>query len=238
MLLGNSDPENVVISGNSTLYPKNQNRFLSNRRVFRGNVRLPKRSDSAWFQAVLSTRNGREIPIERFYHRFIFDELVQRKDIQPGLSFEEDLDVEWVGHPNWFFKISKYSLPLITGRYSPSCFYLHQLESYPDDLENYVLKPLFSFAGSGVKIDLTKDILDDITDPENYILQRKVSYHPFLKTLDIPAKAEIRLMFLWDKEPILVNNLLRMSKGKMMGVDYNLNKTWVGSSICYHRSGL
>ncbi|MCC7094496.1 MAG: hypothetical protein HUU44_13105, partial [Ignavibacteriaceae bacterium] len=106
---------------------------------------------------------------------------------------------------------------------------------YPADLENYVLKPLFSFAGLGVKVDVTKQMLDEIKDPENYILQEKVEYAPLIETPDEKAKVEIRMMYLYDKVPILVNNLIRQSKGKMMGVDFNKNKTWVGGSAALHK---
>ena len=109
------------------------------------------------------------------------------------------------------------------------------MNSLPGDLNEYVLKPLFSFAGSGVIVDIEKDFINKISDPENYILQKKVNYTPIIKTPDGYSKAEIRMMFLWDKEPILVNNLLRTSKGKMMGVDFNKNQTWIGSSIAYHK---
>jgi hypothetical protein len=71
--------------------------------------------------------------------------------------------------------------------------------------------------------------------PGNYILQKKIEYAPLIKTPDEYSRAEVRMMFVWDKEPLLVNNLLRLSKGKMMGVDFNKNKTWVGSSLAYHR---
>ena len=96
------------------------------------------------------------------------------------------------------------------------------------------LKPLFSFAGLGVKIDVTKKMLDEIKDPENYILQEKVEYTPLIETPDEYAKVEIRMMYFYDKQPILVNNLVRQSKGKMMGVDFNKNKTWVGGSAALH----
>lgn len=66
-----------------------------------------------------------------------------------------------------------------------------------------------------------------------YILQRKINYEPIIETPDIPAKAEIRLLYIWQDTPILVNNIVRLSKGKMMGVDFNKNQTWVGSSIAY-----
>ena len=151
-----------------------------------------------------------------------------------GIDFKSNLDVKWVPHPNWFFKISKYSLPLLKGEFVPSCFFLNKLNDYPSDLENYVLKPLFSFAGHGVEIDLNKKMLDEIKDPENYILQQKINYAPLIKTPDEYSKVEIRMMFIWIDKPVLVNNLIRMSKGKMMGVDYNKNKTWVGSSSAFH----
>jgi hypothetical protein len=131
--------------------------------------------------------------------------------------------------------MSKYSLPVLKGEFVPNCFYLRDLTSYPDDLENYVLKPLFSFAGLGVKIDVTRKMLDEIKDPENYILQEKVEYAPLIETPEEMAKAEIRMMFIYGKEPILVNNLVRQSKGKMLGVDFNKNKTWVGGSTALHK---
>ena len=179
------------------------------------------------------TTNGKEIPIERIYNRVIYDEL-ERKNFKFNFSFTDDLDVEWAGHPNWFFKISKYSLPSLQGKYVPRCYFLNDLDKYPEDLNRFVLKPLFSFAGLGVEVDVTKDTLDKVIDKSNYILQEKVEYAPLIETPDEYAKVEIRLMFLWDDKPILTTNLIRTSKGKMMGVDFNKNKTWVGSNIAYH----
>jgi hypothetical protein len=179
-------------------------------------------------------KNGIEIPIERIYNRVIFDELSRTK-VKFNFDLKEELYVTWIPHPNWFYKMSKYSLSVLKGEFVPNCFYLRDLTSYPDDLENFVLKPLFSFAGLGVKIDVTKEMLDKIKDPENYILQEKIEYAPLIETPEEMAKAEIRMMFIYDKEPILVNNLVRQSKGKMLGVDYNKNKTWVGGSTALHK---
>ncbi len=179
-------------------------------------------------------KNGIEIPIERIYNRVIFDELSRTK-AKFNFNLNEDLNVVWAPHPNWFYKMSKYSLPVLKGEYVPKCFYLRDLSSYPADLENYVLKPLFSFAGLGVRIDVTIEMLDKIKDPENYILQEKVEYTPLIETPDEFAKVEIRMMFIWQDKPILVNNLVRQSKGKMMGVDFNKNKTWVGGSTALHK---
>lgn len=178
-------------------------------------------------------KKGNEIPIHRIYNRVIFDELL-RKEIKSGFDFHSDLDVEWAGHPNWFFKVSKHTLPQIKSKFAPRCYNLNGLTEYPDDLENYVLKPLYSFAGSGVKIDIDKELLDSITDRDNYILQEKVEYTPLIRTPDVLSRAEVRMMFIWLDKPVLVNNLLRTSKGRMMGVDFNKGKTWVGSNIVYH----
>jgi glutathionylspermidine synthase len=124
-------------------------------------------------------------------------------------------------------------MPYLKNKYVPDTRFLSDVKDYPADLENYVLKPLFSFAGVGVKIDVTKDMLDEIKDKENYILQKKIVYEPVIETPDVPAKAELRLLFVWNDKPMLVNNLVRLTKGKMVGVDYNKDKTWVGSSIAY-----
>lgn len=178
--------------------------------------------------------NSRKIKIDRIYNRVIFDELERRKT---ELKFDifGDLDVEWAGHPNWFFRISKHSLPFLKNKYNPACYFLNEIEKYPGDLNNYVLKPLYSFAGQGVEVDLTVELLDKIQDRENYILQQKIDYARILETPDEKARVEIRMMYLWKDRPVPVNNLVRISKGKMMGVDYNKNKNWVGSSIAFHK---
>lgn len=177
---------------------------------------------------------GKEIPIKRIYNRVIFDEL-DRTDLNYNFDFNQEIDAEWIGHPNCFFKISKYTLPFLKNDFVPECYFLSELKTMPEDLENYVLKPLFSFAGSGVIIDVTKQKLESVKDKVNYILQRKVEYAPVIKTPDGYSKCEVRMMFIWkDGKPVLVNNLLRTTKGKMVGVDYNKNKTWVGSNIVFH----
>jgi len=178
--------------------------------------------------------NGKKTKIERIYNRVIFDELNKRSDLKFKFSFQDELDVDWVPHPNWFFRISKYSLPFLKNKYVPETKFLNDVTSYPADLENYVLKPLFSFAGAGVHYDVTKEIIDNVTDRSNYILQKKINYEPVIETPDQPAKAELRLLFVHKNgKPYLVNNLVRLSKGKMMGVDFNKEKTWVGSSLAY-----
>ncbi|MEZ4773775.1 MAG: hypothetical protein R3D00_11380 [Bacteroidia bacterium] len=184
---------------------------------------------------------GKEIPVNRIYNRVIFDELDQRTDIQREFSFSEEINAEWVGHPNWFFRISKYTLPLFHSPYVPRSFYLDQLDAYPSDLENYVLKPLYSFAGSGVNLHVTASTLDSIKDRRNYLLQRKVTYDPCIKTPGEPAKCEIRMLMVWKKgEPKArtVNNLMRLSKGEMIGVRYNKDKDFVGASIGFFEGGV
>lgn len=180
--------------------------------------------------------NGKETLIKRIYNRVIFDELLQQENWvqQKAKVLFEETDVEWMPHPNWFYRISKYTLPLIQHPNIPFTQYLNQVTQLPEDLENYVLKPLFSFAGQGVVIDVTKEDILSITDPENWILQKKVSYAPVIQTPDEPAKAEIRLFYFWPGNagrPIATNNLVRLSKGKMIGVRYNKDKTWTGGTF-------
>ena len=57
-------------------------------------------------------RDGRAVRIERIYNRVIFDELVRRPDLDLAFRFQDDLDVTWVGHPNWYFRVSKHSSPM------------------------------------------------------------------------------------------------------------------------------
>ena len=170
--------------------------------------------------------DGRRIDVHRIYNRVIFDEFQKRTDLHCEFNLTEEVDVEWAGHPNWFFRISKFTMPFLNNPFVPETKFLHELKSIPDDLENYVLKPLFSFSGAGVKFHVKKEDIDAVKDPENWILQEKVNYFPAIQTPDPndPVKFEIRMMHTWaedDKSPMLVNNLIRLSKGEMVGVKYN-----------------
>jgi len=180
---------------------------------------------------------NKKTEIRRIYNRLIFDELQQQPlEIQEkGKILFEDLEVEWIPHPNWFYRISKYTLPFIRHPYVPNTFFLNEINQMPADLENYVLKPLFSFAGQGVIIDVKKEDIENVKDSQNWILQRKVKYADVIETPDVPAKAEIRIFYFWKDgmtRPVPTNNLGRISKGKMIGVRYNKDKEWVGGSFC------
>lgn len=180
--------------------------------------------------------NKKEIEVLKIYNRIIFDELHQRTDLKTEFSFQDEIDAQWIGHPNWFYRISKYTMPLLKGDYVPKSYYLDQLENIPEDLENYVLKPLYSFAGAGVQIHVTKEMIDNVTNKANYLLQEKVAYAPVIETMDVPAKCEIRMMMLHNSKTNkteIVSNLMRLSKGEMVGVKYNKDKTWVGGSTAF-----
>ena len=183
-------------------------------------------------------KEGRRIAVKRIYNRVIFDELEKRKDLQLSFNLTEDVDVEWAGHPNWFYRISKYTMPLIKSKYIPDCKYLSEYKKFPNDLENYVLKPLFSFSGSGVVFHVSANDLNSIPEDHRheFMLQRKVQYQPVVQAPDGPVKVEIRLLFLWEDgqlRPQLVTNLARLSRGEMIGVKYNKDRTWVGGSVCF-----
>jgi hypothetical protein len=181
-------------------------------------------------------RDGVKTPIHRIYNRIIFDELKQQQaNLGDVVDITQPLEVEWVPHPNWFYRISKYTLPFIRHPYVPATYFLNELTQVPTDLENYVLKPLFSFAGQGVVIDVAQADVEAVKDPHNWILQRKVKYADVIATPDGPAKAEIRIFYFWEDgqaRPVPTNNLARLSKGKMIGVRYNKDKEWVGGSFC------
>jgi len=218
-ILGDSNPENVILLEIEPDKQKTLIDFVVTEQLT--GVKPVCITDIIKKGRKLYYKNGdREVLIERIYNRVIYDELF-RKDMKAAFLFQDDLDVHWVGHPDWFFLISKYSLPRLNGEYVPECHFLSDLKEYPADLENFVLKPLFSFAGLGVEVEVTKELLDSKTDRENYILQRKIEYAPLVLTPEGYSKCEIRMMFLWNEKPLLINKLTRFSKGKMMGVDFN-----------------
>jgi len=184
------------------------------------------------------TQFGNKKRIDRIYNRIVWDEIEKQspemKDKANLLLL--NLKIEWVTHPNHFYRISKYILPFLNSKAVPSAHFLTKLEALPNDLENYVLKPLFSYAGKGVKLNITSADIDAIQDPENWILQQKVKYAPLIKTPSGPATTEIRLFYFWDslqEKYIATFNLARISKGQMIGVAFNEKEDWVGGSLAY-----
>src|ERR1700690_2577996 len=175
--------------------------------------------------------NGKEVPIERIYNRTIVDEL-ERKGVELPFDFRDDLEVEWAGHPNWYFRISKYSIPYLKHASVPRTWFLDQLTEVPADLENFVLKPLYSFAGLGVVIAPSRADIDAIPAAKRseYILQERLNFTPVVETPHGTTKVELRVMYVWFDQLLPVLTIVRMGRGLMMGVDHNKNMAWVGSS--------
>lgn len=234
VIVGNEDPKQVVML---EIEPEKQTTYIDFLAtadklgvVVLCLTKIIKSGNKLYYK----NETGELVHIRRIYNRVIFDELEQRSDLAIQFAFTDELDVKWVGHPNWFYRISKYTMPLLSGPYVPKSYYLHTLKSYPADLENYVLKPLFSFAGAGVELNVTPPMLDAIQNKDNFILQEKVSYAPVIDAPGEGVKCEIRMLMLWPDEelrPRIVNNLVRLSKGAMIGVKYNKDKDWVGGSV-------
>jgi len=235
-IIAESDPENVVLLDIEPEKQKTRVDFAATERLLGIRAvcvtKIRKRDRKLFYD-----RDGREVRIERIYNRVIFDELSQRTDLNLQFRLQDDLDVTWVGHPNWYFRISKHSLPFLKTEHTSPTFFADEFPA-DADVGNYVLKPLYSFAGHGVDMEPTREKIGALEKPHDWILQKKIDYAAFVPTVDgQKSKAEIRMMFVWpdkDPGPTLVNNLVRMSQGKMMGVDFNIDKTWVGASIALH----
>jgi hypothetical protein len=170
-------------------------------------------------------------PVKRIYNRVIVDELV-RKNVQADFAFSDELDVEWAGHPNWFFRLSKFSIPWFNHECVPPTRFLDEVEELPEDLTDYVLKPLYSFAGLGVSIGPGKEEIAAIPKERRheFILQRKMDFVATLETPSGMTKVEVRIMYVWDGGLRPVTTIIRTGRGKMMGVDFNKQLEWVGAS--------
>jgi hypothetical protein len=236
LILGNENPEHVILL---EIYPEKQKTaidfVLTEKLLGIKTVCLTKIKKDG--RKLFYENDGKLTEIRRIYNRVIFDELDRIPDLKTEFDFREEVDVTWVTHPNWFFKISKFLLPLLQHQFVPKSYFLHEFPE-SESLENFVLKPLFSFAGSGVNLNPTKEITDAIEDKENYILQRKVSYEPIFEDINGEfSKAEIRLLYIWrenDERPILLENLGRMTKAAMVNVDFNKKDAiWIGSSNAF-----
>ena len=229
-VVGEHDPENVVLleidpANQKTLCDFNVTEdWLGVRAVCLTEVRQRGRR-------LFYIRDGVEIPIERIYNRAITDEQV-RRGVRPGFTWTDELDVEWAGHPNYYFRVSKFALPHLDHPTVPETHFLSTLPEWPANLEDWVLKPLYSFAGLGVSVGPECAELDAIAteDRGNWILQRRCRFEPVIETPAGRTQAEIRVMYIWLEELHAVATLIRMGRGKMMGVDHNKNMEWVGAS--------
>ncbi len=229
-IVAGHDPENVILM---EIHPQEQKtlpdfllteKMLGVRTV---DIEGIKKKGSRLFYADA----GKQIPIRRIYNRAIVDEL-QRKGAKLNFDWRDDLDVEWAGHPNWYFRISKFSIPYLRHESVPKTWFLDKLDQVPDDLENYALKPLYSFAGLGVIIAPKKEDIDAIPAERRseYILQERLHFEPVIETPFGGTKAEVRVMYVWLEKLMPVLTIIRMGRGLMMGVDHNKNMEWVGAS--------
>jgi hypothetical protein len=229
-IVGQQDPENVILmeidpEGQKTLPDFNLTQKMLGVRTV-DITAIKKRGKQLYYE-----RNGGRVQIRRIYNRAIVDEL-QRRNIRLGFSWHDDLNVEWAGHPNWYFRISKFSIPYLRHESVPKTWFLNQLERLPDDLQNYALKPLYSFAGLGVVIGPKKEDIAAIPAEKrgDYILQERLNFEPVIETPLGRTKAEVRVMYVWVDRLTPVLTIVRMGRGLMMGVDHNKNMEWVGAS--------
>jgi hypothetical protein len=238
VIVGNHNPENVVLA---EIEPDHQ-KTLPDFHVYEDKLGIAtvdiaelRKQDNRLFYE----RSGRWIPIHRIYNRAIVDEL-ERKNIHLPFDYRDDLNVEWAGHPNWYFRISKFALPYLDHTSVPKAVFLddwfaqRNLEGLPHQRERLLLKPLYSFAGKGIQFSPTDDDLNAIpvADRHLYLLQERVDFEPVIQTPHGATQAEVRIMYLWPDggalEPVI--SLVRLGRGLMMGVDHNRNQQWVGGS--------
>jgi hypothetical protein len=229
-IVGTHDPENVILMEIHPQAQKTLPDFLLTEKML-GVHTVDIEAVRKEGRRLYYSRDGRRVPIRRIYNRAIVDEL-QRKQVRLGFDWRDDLDVEWAGHPNWYFRISKFSIPYLRHPSVPKTCFLDRAETIPQDLQNYVLKPLYSFAGLGVVIAPKKADIEAIPADKrsDYILQERVNFEPIIETPFGPTKAEVRVMYVWQSELKAVLTIIRMGRGLMMGVDHNKSMEWVGAS--------
>jgi hypothetical protein len=233
-IVGTHDPENVILMEIDPLHQKTLPDFLLTEKMLGVRtvdiVDIKKEGSRLYYD-----RDGKRVPIRRIYNRAIVDEL-ERKGVTLGFDWRDELDVEWAGHPNWYFRISKFSIPFLKHESVPKTWFLDRLPEIPHDLENYALKPLYSFAGLGVVIAPTKEDIAAIPVERRpyYILQERLHFEPVIETPFAGTKAEVRVMYIWLEELTAVLTIIRMGRGLMMGVDHNKNMEWVGASAAFY----
>jgi hypothetical protein len=245
-ILGKEDPVEVALVDYKPEHQKTAPDFVATKLLFGVDAvcvtDLVKEGKKLYRQ-----KDGKRIQVKRIYNRMVFDEL-ENKKVPVPFEWNEDLDVTWCSHPNWYWAWSKFSLPFLDHEAVPRTRFLSDFAEAPSDLESFVLKPLFSFAGSGVIVDVTKEDFDKVPSEvrPSYLLQHKVEYAwvirmPGAKLGDDlgphnAVKAEVRVMLMRGGddealEPLLP--LVRLSRGKMLGVDQNksADTLWTGGTV-------
>jgi hypothetical protein len=233
-IVADHDPSHVILMEIDPLHQKTLPDFLLSEKLL--GIKTVSITDVKKVGRFLFYESGgKRVPILRIYNRAIVDELV-RKDLKTAFHLNDDIEVEWAGHPNWFFRLSKFSLPYLSHECVPKTWFLDRVDRVPKDLENYVVKPLFSFAGLGVIINLKPEDLAVIPKEQRsqYILQQRMNFEPVVETPFGANKAEVRIMYIWLEELQPVMTIIRMGRGLMMGVDHNRNMEWVGSSSGFY----
>jgi hypothetical protein len=263
-ILGNHAPENVILAEVDPMNQKTLPDFLVTARRLGIKVvdirSLRAEGNRLWYQG----DSGGWVPIHRIYNRAIADELIAR-NVELPFALDGDWDVEWAGHPNWYFLISKFSIPWLfsdLGRFPvvpPGVFLDDFLDgdgkdrliaagvplpatAGPDTIYGeLLLKPLFSFAGKGIQFEPSQAQLEEIPRSRrgDYLVQQRMHFEPTIATPHGLTQAEIRILYLWpdggELTPAL--SLVRLGRGKMMGVDHNKNQEWVGASGAFYPVG-
>jgi hypothetical protein len=229
-IVADHDPLNVILMEIDPLHQKTLPDFVLTEKLL-GIKTIAIKDIKKVGEFLFYESGGQQIPIRRIYNRTIVDELV-RKNLKLAFNFTDNLQVEWAGHPNWYFRMSKFSLPYLKHECVPQSWFLDRVKQVPDDLDHYILKPLFSFAGLGVMINPRKEDLAEIPQQKrsDYILQERLNFEPVIETPHGPTKTEVRIMYIWLDELLPVMTIIRMGRGLMMGVDHNRNLEWVGAS--------
>jgi hypothetical protein len=254
-IVAGHDPENVVLTELDPLHQKTLPDFHITARRLGVTVVDIRALEPSGNRLHYRNATGRLVPIHRIYNRAIADELIAKR-IQLPFDLERDWNVEWAGHPNWYFLISKFSIPWLSSPAVPPAVFLSDFLNGPGRsrlaaagvplpqtsgpgtvYDQLLLKPLFSFAGKGIEFDPTQQLLDSINPQlrSDFLLQQRMKFEPTIDTLYGPTQAEIRILYTWpdgaDLTPAL--SLVRLGRGKMMGVDHNRDLRWVGASAAF-----
>ena len=258
-VVGGHDPKQVVLTEIDPLHQKTLPDFKATARQLGISVVDIASLEGVGNRLHYRDDRGHLAPIKRIYNRAIADELIARK-VRLPFDLTRPWDVEWAGHPNWFFLISKFSIPWLSRRAKadsvvpPACYLDEFLEGEGRrELEakgvplpqasseavytELLLKPLFGFAGKGIQFDPSQGQLEAIPreSRRDYLVQQRMRFEPTIETPHGMTQAEFRILYLWPDggELTAALSLVRLGRGKMMGVDHNKDQEWVGASAAF-----
>jgi len=124
------------------------------------------------FRGILGSHALKE---KLIYNRLIFADLTAQEFANAKISLSGLPNARWLHHPDWYYFVSKSSLPYITSPWAAQSFLVADKPLNFEPKSNaWVLKPLFDYGCSGVNLNPSRTDIENVDAPKEWLLQQKI----------------------------------------------------------------